>query len=185
MRPTTTLADTNIARIAANCKRENRRNYDISMHVYSYRGTDTVNLWQSIKKAFSQPDSKPASAPATAPATAPASELDEVALPAELAPAQVQAALAGSQPPLLLDVRERTEWEQVRISAALHIPMNDVPDRLGELPRNQPIVVFCAHGSRSFGVAHYLCEQGFAASNLAGGITQWRILGGAVETGKV
>jgi rhodanese-related sulfurtransferase len=138
-----------------------------------------MNLWQSIKKAFTQSESKPAPAPATAPTS---SEPEETAPPEERTPAQVQAALAGSQPPFLLDVRERFEWEQVRIPAARHIPMNDVPDRLGELPRDRPIVVFCAHGSRSYGVAHYLREQGFAADNLEGGITQWRIKGGAVET---
>jgi rhodanese-related sulfurtransferase len=141
-----------------------------------------MNLWQSIKKAFAQPpENKPGNKPAPAPVEWP--EPEEMASPAELAPAQVQAALASVQPPLLLDVREQYEWEQVRIPAALHIPMNEVPHRLGELPRTQPIVVFCAHGSRSFGVASYLLEQGFDAANLSGGITQWRIKGGTVQTG--
>ena len=138
-----------------------------------------MHLWQSIKKAFMQPgpDSRPAP-PRVEPA-----EPDDLAPLAELAPAQVQAALASAQPPLLLDVREGYEWQQVRIAGALHIPMNEVPNRLGELPRTQQIVVFCAHGSRSFGVAHYLLEQGFDAANLRGGITQWRIQGGAVQMG--
>ena len=154
-----------------------------------------MNLWQSFKRALGQPATesktnatavskigdqtggKPASAPPDLP------DPEELAPLPELEPAQVQAALAGERPPLLLDVREQYEWEQVRIPAALHIPMNEVPRRLGELPRSQPIVVFCAHGSRSFGVAHYLQEQGFDAANLHGGITLWRIQGGTVQTG--
>lgn len=96
---------------------------------------------------------------------------------------QVAEVLAGlvSDPPFLLDVREPFEWRQVRVPTAMHIPMNDVPERLGELPRGRPILVFCAHGGRSYGVAHYLIEQGFAASSLAGGITVWAHEGGPVE----
>jgi rhodanese-related sulfurtransferase len=59
--------------------------------------------------------------------------------------------------------------------------MNSVPGRLAELPKEQPIVVLCAHGSRSFGVTHYLREQGYNALNLKGGITQWHVQGGEVE----
>jgi rhodanese-related sulfurtransferase len=110
--------------------------------------------------------------------------MEETPPPDEITPAQVQGALAGPQPPLLLDVREPYEWEQVRIPAALHIPMNEVPDHMDELPRAQAIVVLCAHGSRSFGVAHYLRQQGFNAANLQGGITQWRIDGGSVTMGR-
>jgi rhodanese-related sulfurtransferase len=88
-----------------------------------------------------------------------------------------------------LDVRELYEWRQVSIPGALHIPMNDTPWRLDELPREREIVVFCAHGNRSYGVAGYLMalcagfaiEQGFRARSLAGGITQWHRQGGAVE----
>lgn len=87
--------------------------------------------------------------------------------------------------PLILDVREQYEWDQVRIPddgpfTVLHIPMNSVPARLAELPKDQPIGVLCAHGNRSFGVAHYLIEQGYDAHNIAGGITQWHIRGGDV-----
>jgi rhodanese-related sulfurtransferase len=91
----------------------------------------------------------------------------------------------GDVRPLILDVRERYEWDQVHLPedgpfTVRHIPMNSVPDRLGELPTDQPIGVLCAHGNRSFGVAHYLIEQGFDAHNIAGGITQWHIRGGDV-----
>ena len=101
----------------------------------------------------------------------PAPEPQEIAVP-ELTVTALQQALASDQPPLLLDVREPYEWRQVHIPQALHIPMNDIPQRLAELPPSQPIVVFCAHGSRSYSVAGYLIEQGYTASSLAGGISQ-------------
>jgi rhodanese-related sulfurtransferase len=112
----------------------------------------------------------------------PAPEPDPEAIQVpEMTVADLRAALAGGEPPLLLDVRESYEWRQVRIPGAMHMPMNSVPGRLPELPKEQPIVVLCAHGSRSFGVTHYLREQGYDAINLKGGITQWHVQGGAVE----
>lgn len=135
-----------------------------------------MSLFTSIKNLFI----KPTSAPRPIAPLTPEPEPDEISVPEMNAPAVI-AALDSESPPLLLDVREPYEWRQVRIADALHIPMNSVPDRLGELPRERPIVVLCAHGSRSFGVAYYLREKGFDAYNLTGGITQWRIQGGAVE----
>ncbi len=107
-------------------------------------------------------------------------EPEEITVP-EVTVADLQQALTGDQPPLLLDVREPWEWRQVHMVNALHIPMNDVPARIAELSREQTIVVICAHGSRSYGVAGYLIEQGYQASSLAGGITQWAHDGGAIS----
>ncbi len=106
--------------------------------------------------------------PEAEPEEIPVPEIDVVALHAQL----------KTNPPLLLDVREPYEWRQVHLPDALHIPMNDVPQRLDELPKTEPIVVFCAHGMRSYGVAAYLIEQGYQASSLAGGITAWVSAGG-------
>ena len=66
----------------------------------------------------------------------------------------------------------------------LHIAMNDVPARLHELSKADKIIVFCAHGSRSYGVAHDLIERGYIARNLNGGITQWHRQGARVEVGR-
>ena len=107
-------------------------------------------------------------------------EPEEMVVPEMTAPA-LQSALASATPPLVLDIREAWEWRQVRLPVACHIPMNDVPDHLAELPHNSEIVVICAHGSRSYGVAGYLVEQGYQASSLAGGITQWVQQGGEVQ----
>lgn len=112
--------------------------------------------------------------------TKPEPEPAEITVP-ELTVAELQQGLTSAQPPLVLDVREPYEWRQVHIPFALHIPMNDVPQRLTELPQTTAIVVICAHGSRSYDVAGYLIEQGYQASSLAGGINQWARAGGEIR----
>jgi rhodanese-related sulfurtransferase len=102
----------------------------------------------------------------------------------EMSAVELRVALAGANPPSVLDVREPYEWRQMRMPGAQHIPMNDVPRRLDELPRERTLVVMCAHGVRSYGVTAYLAEHGYQAVSLAGGITQWAIQGGAIEQGQ-
>jgi len=77
---------------------------------------------------------------------------------------------------LLLDVREPQELAICAIDDHLHIPMQQVPARLKELPKDTPVVVLCHHGGRSMQVTMFLRQQGFAnATNLAGGIDQWAV----------
>jgi rhodanese-related sulfurtransferase len=139
-----------------------------------------MGLWNSIKGMFGKSDTAPAKPQRPLEPMTPEPEPEEVHVP-EMTPSAVREALAGDPPPLLLDVREQYEWNQVHIPDARHIPMNRVPTQTADLPHDRPIVVFCAHGGRSFGVAHYLREQGFDARNLTGGITRWHIEGLPVE----
>ncbi|HEX7081064.1 MAG TPA: rhodanese-like domain-containing protein [Gammaproteobacteria bacterium] len=75
---------------------------------------------------------------------------------------------------VLLDVREPAELEEAAIPDARHIPMREVPQRLDELPRDKPIVVFCKAGARSRRVAEFLAANGFeGVYNLEGGIDAW------------
>lgn len=143
-----------------------------------------MGLFDSLRALLGKP--KPAKIPPAAPHMEEPEE--EITVP-EVSPADLKKEMTETPCPLLLDVREHYEWNQVRIPgsaerAVLHIPMNEVPARLGDLPKEKPIVVFCAHGSRSYGVAAWLNEQGYNARNLAGGITQWSVQGGDVQTGK-
>lgn len=95
----------------------------------------------------------------------------------ELAPREVAERLKKESKSLvLLDVREGWERETARIEPSLHIPMNDVPDRLDELPKDRTLVVYCHHGSRSQSVAGYLEGEGFPrVANLHGGIDAWSL----------
>jgi len=75
---------------------------------------------------------------------------------------------------VLLDVREADELALAALPGALHVPMDEVPERLHELPRDKPIIVMCHGGVRSARVVRYLRQQGFErVSNLAGGIEAW------------
>ena len=75
---------------------------------------------------------------------------------------------------LLLDVREKSEYEICSIPGAKLIPMGDVVDKVGELDKDKAIVVHCHHGGRSARVAQYLKKNGFKqVVNLAGGIEDW------------
>ena len=92
----------------------------------------------------------------------------------EMRPQQLKAMLESGAPPMLLDVREAWEVALGKIEGAVHIPMNWIPHRLDELPREKTIVVYCASGMRSYAVAEYLLGQGFKdARNLEGGIEAW------------
>lgn len=140
-------------------------------------------LFDSLRSLFS---GKPAAPPRPAPP--PAAEEDDAVTVPELDVEALKAALAGPQPPLILDVRETWEWNQAHIPASetravLHIPMNSLPDRLDELPAGREIAVLCAHGNRSWGVTHYLREQGRAAHNITGGIARWAASGGDIARG--
>ena len=47
---------------------------------------------------------------------------------------------------LFLDVREHSELDICRIEGALHIPIGEIPERMGSLPRDKTIIIFCHHG---------------------------------------
>jgi rhodanese-related sulfurtransferase len=80
----------------------------------------------------------------------------------------------AGEPHLLLDVREPDEIATAALSGATTIPMAQVPDRIGELPHDIPIVVMCHGGARSGRVTAFLNGNGFPnAVNLAGGIDDW------------
>lgn len=76
---------------------------------------------------------------------------------------------------VLLDVREDYELQnQGWIPGSLHIPMNQVPDRIGEIGQDKDVYVVCLSGMRSFGVGSYLLQNGYErVYNVAGGFSAW------------
>jgi len=96
--------------------------------------------------------------------------------PLEVTVEEAQRLLAGSNPPVLIDVREADEYAVCRIEGARLIPMNTVPTRLAEIPQDIPVLVQCHHGGRSMKVTQFLRSKGYAhVSNLKGGIDAWSI----------
>jgi len=78
----------------------------------------------------------------------------------------------------LLDVRTPQEFQQGRLAGARLIPIDQIIQRLGELPKDRPILVYCAVGSRSAQVFSFLARRGYAeVYNLDGGIYAWAAQG--------
>jgi rhodanese-related sulfurtransferase len=74
-----------------------------------------------------------------------------------------------------LDVRTEREWRENRIHASVNLPLTRLMERLGQLPRDRPIVVHCATGYRSAIAASLLLRDGFGAvTDLVGGLAAWR-----------
>ena len=79
----------------------------------------------------------------------------------------------GEQVPLV-DVRERQEYDIVRLSPSTLIPLGDLVRRQAELDPDREFVVYCHHGVRSVKAVAYLRHAGFThARNLEGGIAAW------------
>ncbi len=93
-----------------------------------------------------------------------------------LAPAELKSWLddEARESPVIIDVREPWEHALVKVDGTLHMPMQAVPSRVGELDPEQPHVLMCHHGMRSYQVAQFLKNQGFdRVYNLTGGIDAW------------
>jgi rhodanese-related sulfurtransferase len=92
-------------------------------------------------------------------------------------PLEIDVATAAEQHragALLLDVREPFEIQICAVAGSRHIPMRQIPENLTALPRDQPILVLCHHGSRSLRVTQFLRANGFEqVTNIAGGIDAW------------
>ena len=73
----------------------------------------------------------------------------------------------------VLDVREDWEFQAGHVPNAKHIPLNSIPDRLSEIPKEQTIWVICQAGGRSMTAANYLSAQGFDVVSVAGGTGSW------------
>ncbi len=88
------------------------------------------------------------------------------------------------RPAVLLDVRERDEFTAVRVEGSLLIPMSQLGGRLDEVPRDRPVMVICASGSRSMNVVNHLLASGWTdVGNVAGGIETWMRMGLPVRRG--
>ncbi len=92
-------------------------------------------------------------------------------------PKQTQAEVSAGA--LLIDVREPHEWNVGHLPGAQHIPMGEIPSRLGELPRNRKIIFTCRSGNRSGHIKDLLIDEfGYSdVHNQLGGIIAWQLDG--------
>jgi hydroxyacylglutathione hydrolase len=84
---------------------------------------------------------------------------------------------------VIVDVRGEGEWQAGHIPESFNIPVGDLDGRLGELPRDRPLIVHCQSGARAAIAASLLRARGFnQVSQFAGGFAEWRTAGRPVET---
>lgn len=81
-------------------------------------------------------------------------------------------ALLATKDAIFLDVRSRQEWESLQIRLEHHItllwiPIDEIPDRYAEIPRDKTVGVFCSAGTRSTIVYFYLRSLGYENVRIA------------------
>jgi NADPH-dependent 2,4-dienoyl-CoA reductase/sulfur reductase-like enzyme/peroxiredoxin family protein/rhodanese-related sulfurtransferase/TusA-related sulfurtransferase len=69
----------------------------------------------------------------------------------------------------VLDVRTQVEWDLGHLADARHIPLDALRDRLGELERDRPWLLYCAIGQRAYTAERILAQRGYEVVNLSGG----------------
>lgn len=92
------------------------------------------------------------------------------------------AALDGSRP-LLVDVREHDEIVAARIEGLVVLPLSQFAVRFRELPQDRVLLIICASGGRSGMASAHLNANGYAASNVVGGMIAWQRAGLPVKRG--
>jgi rhodanese-related sulfurtransferase len=77
--------------------------------------------------------------------------------------------------PLLVDVRTPQEYDRGHIPGALNIPVDELRSRLGELPHDREVAVYCQVGQRGYLATRILAQAGFQVANLGGGYKTYRL----------
>jgi rhodanese-related sulfurtransferase len=107
-----------------------------------------------------------------------------------ISPAEAAAATAeGAAPdpaarPLIVDVREPDEFAQQRVADVVLMPISQFVARHHELPKDRPLLMLCAAGSRSTSATLYLLQAGWSdVRNITGGMIGWQQAGLPTRTG--
>lgn len=92
----------------------------------------------------------------------------------DVTPKQLAERLDEADRPVLLDVRRPEELEIVKLEGVVHIPLDELASRAGELDPDSQIVCICHHGVRSASAAAFLESRDFSkVLNLTGGMDAW------------
>lgn len=94
----------------------------------------------------------------------------------QIAVAELKSRLDAGKPTHLVDVRDPWERAIAALKDHQHIPLDELPERLGEIraPAGALVVIYCHHGVRSLAAAEFLTQQGMKEIvSLAGGIDAW------------
>jgi glyoxylase-like metal-dependent hydrolase (beta-lactamase superfamily II)/rhodanese-related sulfurtransferase len=87
---------------------------------------------------------------------------------------QLAAERLASGQPVAIDVRTPKEREERSVAGSISVPLNHFVERMNDVPRDRPLLVYCAGGYRSSIAASLLQRAGFGSvSEIAGGIAAW------------
>lgn len=89
--------------------------------------------------------------------------------------------VAAGKGHVLLDVRTPAEFASGHIPGAINIAVEELPQRLAEVPKGQPVVVYCRSGNRSANALRILTGAGFSPVFDLGGIVDWSAAGLPIE----
>ena len=82
--------------------------------------------------------------------------------------------LQSAQPPFIVDVRSPRERQEKFIAGSLNLPLNHLPEGLAALPKDRPVLVYCAGGYRSSIASSLLQRANFSpVAEIAGGLAAW------------
>ena len=85
---------------------------------------------------------------------------------------------ASPVPFAIIDVRTPEEYAEGHVEGAKLIPVDELADRLAEVPKDRQVYVYCRSGKRSARAAALLASQGFdKVENVLGGILAWQAAG--------
>lgn len=74
----------------------------------------------------------------------------------------------------LIDVREKHEFKRGHIAGAVNISLSQLKQRLGQIPKDKPVYLYCQSGMRSKQAAKILSKNGYSQmAHLSGGIMAW------------
>ncbi|HBG04989.1 MAG: rhodanese-like domain-containing protein [Geobacteraceae bacterium GWC2_58_44] len=95
---------------------------------------------------------------------------------------QAKALLAKNGRTVLLDVRTPEEYRQARLRGSLLIPLGELEKRVKEIPRDRPLLVYCAVGARSSSAAGFLASKGYREIyHMSDGLVGWYKNGFPIE----
>ena len=141
----------------------------------------SVIAWFTLAAALVLAGCGGAAAP-VAPRTAAPTAAGQVTLPAEVN--VTYAAALRDAGAFVLDVREPDEWAAGHIPGAILIPLGQLEDRFGEVPRDRTIVTVCRSGNRSAEGRDILRQAGLTAvTSMDGGMNDWTAAGLPVVSG--
>lgn len=82
---------------------------------------------------------------------------------------------------VMVDCREQDEWDRGHAVGAVHIPLADIPARIGEFPEvDGTLPIMCRSGNRSGRAVQWLITQGYDVVNAEGGMLSWQEAGKAM-----